>query len=66
MTTKYTFICETEEGNTVKSFTPNSESWGAPLAEFFNFLKGCGFLFHVEEELVIFNNETQEPREPLL
>ena len=66
MPTKYTFICESEEGNTVKSFTPKSESWDVPLAEFFLFLKGCGFLFKVEEELVVFNNETEEARESFL
>lgn len=66
MTTKYTFICETKEGNTIKSFTPTSGTWDAPVAEFFLFLKGCGFLFRIEEELVVFNNETQEPRETFL
>lgn len=62
MTTKYTFIAETEEGTVACVFTSHNETWSEPLEEFFKFLKGCGFLFDTVEELAVFNTSTGESR----
>lgn len=63
MSTKYTFISQTDEKTVTTEFTCKEETWGPPLQEFFNFLKGTGFLFKIEEELVVFNTTTEEVRD---
>ena len=65
--TKYTFICEQtdEEGlitSTVKSITLSPETtWSGsdgPLHNFYLFLKGCGYIFDINDEIGVMNNDT--------
>ena len=55
MSKKYTFICEDSDNKeTMVSFMTDNDSWiGAdgPVDNFFNFLKGCGFCFSLEDEM---------------
>lgn len=61
--TKYTFICESDGNTTVKTITCiDDATWGTPLFEFFNFLKGCGYLFKLNEELAVADNDTGDYR----
>lgn len=62
MTTKYTFVAETNGSIVLHTFTDTEGTWATPLEEYFKFLKGCGFLFDVVEELAVFNTNTGESR----
>ena len=64
--TKYTFICEqtSEEGlvTTVKSINVSPESawsgYDGPLYNFYLFLQGVGFLFDIDDEVGVMDNDT--------
>lgn len=62
MTSKYTFICQTDEGDTVVTFSQEEDTWELPVEKFYNFLKGCGFIFKPEESLIVYNQHTGEER----
>lgn len=52
----YTFSCHDtiEHCTTEVSFTTDSDVWSGydgPMFKFFDFLKGCGFVFDIESEI---------------
>ncbi len=67
MTQVYTFTCIDEENNvrTEVSFETENDCWGGhdgPMCKFFDFLKGCGFVFDLNTEIGIMReNGTFEP-----
>lgn len=55
---KYTFTCHDDfDGEvTTKEFITESDSWSGndgPISRFFDFLKGCGFVFAINDQLGI-------------
>ena len=51
---KYTFTCETDGVKITHELNTESDRWGGidgPIYNFFNFLKGAGFVFDIETEL---------------
>ncbi len=59
---KYTFICKSSDGLTMKEVDIPSDTWQQPVEEFFTFLKGCGFCFEMDETLTVYNLETGNAR----
>lgn len=67
MSKKYTFICVDSDNQTetMTTLTTDESTWQAPVDLFFNFLKGTGYLFNLEEELCVVNTQTEEIRDRL-
>lgn len=53
---RYTFTCETGNKTTTISFSSNSNSEEALLANFFNFMKACGFSYNKDDSLKVVNS----------
>lgn len=58
MTKKYTFVCEDSDSNstTMVSFTTEEDRWAGfdgPMMKFFDFLRGEGFMFALNDEIGI-------------
>jgi hypothetical protein len=56
MSKRYEFVCYDDEDQTrtVVEFETESDAWSGyngPMYNFFNFLKGCGFVFHHNTEI---------------
>lgn len=52
----YRFECydSEESSTTVVEFTTENDAWSGfdgPMHKFFNFLKGCGFVFNLEDDI---------------
>lgn len=64
MAKKYTFKCYDDETDTYTevSFSTDSELWSeydGPMWKFFDFLKGCGFVFDMHDQIGIKNKKDQ-------
>lgn len=58
----YTFKCvDTDDSSITKvSFETDNDAWSGyngPMWNFFNFLKGCGFVFDIESDIGVLTKE---------
>lgn len=62
MIKEYTFTCYDSEDKTTTSveFNTDNDCWDGydgPMSKFFDFLKGCGFVFRINDQLGILDSK---------